>query len=1022
MFNKTIDKIYAGVSQQPFNERLDAHTEEQINVINDTVKGSYKRPPSNFINRMTVNELSYSNVIQVNEEKYILTLDTDKFEPLKIHDLKGNKKTVTYDEESSLDYINDNNVKYNTNYRHKIDFNKYNHNDFSYTDLYIDDFRIRNQETNKTISYVFDFFVDYITNTLPQYELFNINTTNYTFEIEKKDNGSIVNNFVMVYINNSAQSIIYGDTIVNGVLNNNVKNLKEIYKTVDIKDNIILVNKNVKVESIKNKNDLEKEVITQITPYYYNIDFSNMHETGDFIYERRLTIKIEGRTFTTRTTKTKNIIKRIVGFINKTSIYEAEYSDRSGFIVKKKNGGKIKKLTGKLYYRYNGRKSLKATKIESGGTTITTGVKKFYNFIEITKSVNGTKYSVDIKTGELNNLTYSITASGSNLNVTASHLAAEITNSSSVYGAMSKNQFILIYREDDKLPFSIGSRNSENNNYIKTIGHTINNASDLPVDGFFENYVIKIDNDSNNEYDNYYTIFNNGHWKEWSALNIDNDLSNDTLPRIITYDEENDLFEVTFLDVEPRLVGDNTSAPMPDFVEKKILDLVVFKNRLGILSDNSISFSSSKNYYSFFPETVKRISGEDPIDLSVSINEKVNMRYAVSFENKLILFSKERQFVLEGEGNEITLTNVSITPVTKNVINDSIYPVSLENSLFYAIDNNNFSSIVEYNTDSNNSKYTDNITTHVPEYIPNTVSKMVGDGNKNKLFITEEGYSKEIYFYSGFTVGNNKIQEAWSKLHFDNCDFIKNIEYIDNKLYILYGRKTGSNIINYLEYIDLENNTENLVCLDSKIIGENRYGKKYTKTDNKYGISPGLYTVYYLNWEKYTSHIHSDTIRYDSLFTDKYTGLQDTLKRGQVIRAEVNTDDGSYLVGNLLFIPGDYSNYLEYPIVGIKYNMEIKLSPMILKDYKGKTDNISKVKIKDVSIGYYDTKYINIEVQQIGRSIKNRKFIFDTNKEGNAKSLVMSDKNTVSIKITNDSVWQTFINSIDYRGIISKVK
>ena len=58
--------------------------------------------------------------------------------------------------------------------------------------------------------------------------------------------------------------------------------------------------------------------------------------------------------------------------------------------------------------------------------------------------------------------------------------------------------------------------------------------------------------------------------------------------------------------------------------------------------------SRSGEFLNFFPETITQTLDTDPIDVASTHTKVSILRHAVSFDEELLLFSDQTQFVLKG--------------------------------------------------------------------------------------------------------------------------------------------------------------------------------------------------------------------------------------------------------------------------------------------------------------------------------------------------------------------------------------
>ena len=85
-------------------------------------------------------------------------------------------------------------------------------------------------------------------------------------------------------------------------------------------------------------------------------------------------------------------------------------------------------------------------------------------------------------------------------------------------------------------------------------------------------------------------------------------------------------------------------------------NVVMSEAGLGLVEGDEVK-------YNFFKTTVTTSLDSDPIDVTVSTGKVTNLKETVGFQENLLLFSKNSQFVLRG-GDLLTPNTVSIAPIT----------------------------------------------------------------------------------------------------------------------------------------------------------------------------------------------------------------------------------------------------------------------------------------------------------------------------------------------------------------------
>jgi len=105
MISSAIPNLVQGVSQQSPTLRLSSQAELQVNAFPSLVEGLQKRPPLEYVAKMSDSETTGSFTHLINRdvtERYFMFINASN--EIKIYDLAGNQKTVTYPNGTS--YLN----------------------------------------------------------------------------------------------------------------------------------------------------------------------------------------------------------------------------------------------------------------------------------------------------------------------------------------------------------------------------------------------------------------------------------------------------------------------------------------------------------------------------------------------------------------------------------------------------------------------------------------------------------------------------------------------------------------------------------------------------------------------------------------------------------------------------------------------------------------------------------------------------------------------------------------------------
>ena len=94
LISRTIPNLVQGISQQPEILRLNSQATSQVNGFSSVVEGLKKRPPTNYVAKLTSSSLSNAYIHTINRdssERYIVVITNGA---LSVYDIAGTAKTV----------------------------------------------------------------------------------------------------------------------------------------------------------------------------------------------------------------------------------------------------------------------------------------------------------------------------------------------------------------------------------------------------------------------------------------------------------------------------------------------------------------------------------------------------------------------------------------------------------------------------------------------------------------------------------------------------------------------------------------------------------------------------------------------------------------------------------------------------------------------------------------------------------------------------------------------------------------
>jgi hypothetical protein len=371
-------------------------------------------------------------------------------------------------------------------------------------------------------------------------------------------------------------------------------------------------------------------------------------------------------------------------------------------------------------------------------------------------------------------------------------------------------------------PIRIAATDARANADITAILSTAQAFTDLPTIAP-AGYLLEISGDPGTQFDGYYVQFKprsgdfgEGEWIETVAPGIEFRIAPETMPHLLVRMPDGSfLFSrangfssggLTLPKWGERTSGDYETSPDPSFIGSPINDIFVFKGRLGFLADESVILSRTREFFEFFPETVTTVLDTDPIDVIASNNRVSVLRYAIPYQDELILFSPQYQFRFSSGDLALTPATAQITALTQFEVDVTVRPQQAGGGIIFCQSNAQWTQMREFSVRGAGTALTadaQDLTGYVSSYIPSQVFKMTVNDTGNSLYAISEkaGYQKRIYTYKWFFrnsgQGAERAQSSWSYWEFNGVDEVLQVACIQEALYCLmrYGEEV------YLEMV-----------------------------------------------------------------------------------------------------------------------------------------------------------------------------------------------------------------------------
>ncbi len=534
-------------------------------------------------------------------------------------------------------------------------------------------------------------------------------------------------------------------------------------------------------------------------------------------------------------------------------------------------------------------------------------------------------------------------------------------------------------------PITVKATDAKANSTITAILGEVQAFIELPTIAP-EGYQVEITGDPGTAFDNYYVefeprsgTFGEGAWAETVSPGVEYKVNPSTMPHVLIrtnstpasfwFGPVNGQTVTGIPDGVPewgkRTAGDYDTAPDPSFIGYAINDIFIYKNRLGFLADENVVLSRVREFFEFFPETVTTVLDTDPIDVIASNNRVSVLRYAVPYQDELILFSSQIQFRFNAAETVLTPATAQITVLTQFDVDVEVRPQQAGGGIFFMQSNGQWSQMREFAVRGAGTALTADaadLTGYVSSYIPDQCFKLTVNDAGNSAFLISSRYGadgidyrKRIYTYKWFLrntgSGPERVQNSWSYWEF-GADEVLQVVCIREILYCLmrYGDKVYLEAISVLDRAEEPSNGLLPVLLD-------RLVSSTSATPVALKIAPGVYSEQTRETTFTLPYVATNEIQMWSAYNNSGSG-----KPGPVLL-------GSTLSGTTITVRGDWSAADVW--AGEKYEFRYRFSRFkLMQDIGGgkAPRNVVRTQIRQAKLGYHETGFFQAKTMPEHRS------------------------------------------------------
>lgn len=478
---------------------------------------------------------------------------------------------------------------------------------------------------------------------------------------------------------------------------------------------------------------------------------------------------------------------------------------------------------------------------------------------------------------------------------------------------------------------------------INPVTHYVQSFAKLPPNAP-DGYIIEIVGDSSKSADRYYVKYDASRkvWSETLGWATARSFHANTMPHALVRAADGN-FDFKMLDWSSKTCGDENTNPWPSFVDSTINDVFFFRNRLGFLSGENIILSRTAKYFNFYPASIANLSDDDPVDVAVSVNRIAILKFAVPFSEELLIWSDEAQFVLTAAGT-LTARSVELNLTTQFDVQDRARPYGIGRNVYFASPRSSFTSISRYYAvqDVSSVKNAEDVTSHVPNYIPNGVFSIVGSGTENFCAILSEGDPSKIFIYKFLYLHEELRQQSWSHWDFGDNVQVLACHSIGSDMYVLLRNQ-------YATFLTRISFTKNAIDLPGEPY------RAFMDMKRSYVIPAGTY-----NDDTFETTIKLTDIYGANFDKGKVTVLEQDGKIHEFERPEVG-----WFVDPHLRLNGNMEGRMVY--IGFNIQFTYEFSKFLIKqtadDGSTSTEDIGRLQLRRAWVNYEDSGTFDIYVE-----------------------------------------------------------
>ena len=252
-----------------------------------------------------------------------------------------------------------------------------------------------------------------------------------------------------------------------------------------------------------------------------------------------------------------------------------------------------------------------------------------------------------------------------------------------------------------------------------------------------------------------------------------------------------------------REVGSLTVNPFPSIVTRTVDEVFFESNRLGMTSGYFTVLSVAGDLFNLFRQTALNLLDDDPIDVQSSHPVDSRFHSAVQWNDTTYLFSSVHMAHIAGDPL-LSPKTIQLPSVVNVETDPGARPVIIGSRILipraYTFQGATYTRVTEAWFNQGGLIETDDLTRHVPTYLPGSPIRLTAESASGKAFLLTDADQSVLFVYSTFMKGGERQMASWSKWQFPAGSTIIGVDMLDNELTLVIHRSDGV----YFESLDLD--------------------------------------------------------------------------------------------------------------------------------------------------------------------------------------------------------------------------